>query len=147
MTKSPQPFIVTSSWYTGLPDTYARIGVSRGRPRGQSGFRMFSALAPGEWWNRVSVTEYRELYFQQLAKLDPASVLLNLQTIAGDRIPALLCFESLEDDDAWCHRGYIAAWFSDALNLNVYEYGFPSNTVGWSHPKIPRTFRKDSDHL
>jgi hypothetical protein len=35
--------LVTSSWFTELPPTFCRIGISRGTPRGKAGFRMYRA--------------------------------------------------------------------------------------------------------
>lgn len=66
---------MTASWSTVLPETHARIGISRGRPRRQSGYRVYSALAPGEWWNKVDIREFNALYMRQLSFLDPADVL------------------------------------------------------------------------
>ena len=63
---------MTASWSTALPDSYARIGISRGRPRRQSGYRVYSPLAPGVWWNRVDLSEFYKLYMEQLAELDAA---------------------------------------------------------------------------
>ncbi len=127
---------VTSSWSAQLPPQYARIGISRGTPRGQSGYRMYRALAPGEWFNKVSAEEYRDRYMAQLAKLDPNRVLSDLQALAGDRIPALLCFEK-PDDGQWCHRAFVSAWLNDKLGLNVPEYGLEDRGFGWQHPKLP----------
>ena len=40
--------IYTSSWFTNLPDTIQKIGVSRGTPRGyKAGYRKMPELAPG----------------------------------------------------------------------------------------------------
>jgi Protein of unknown function, DUF488 len=132
---------MTSSWFVQLPETHARIGISRGRPRGQSGFRVYSALAPGEWWNRVSIAEFRDLYMEQLSRLDPQAVLSDLHALARDRVPTLLCFEKPDDDEAGCHRGYVAAWLKDVLDLDVLEFGVESMQCWWAHPKIPREFR------
>jgi hypothetical protein len=97
---------------------------------------MYRALAPGEWFNKVSAEEYRDRYMAQLAKLDPNRVLSDLQALAGDRIPALLCFEK-PDDGQWCHRAFVSAWLNDKLGLNVPEYGLEDRGFGWQHPKLP----------
>ena len=128
---------VTSYWFASLPPEYARIGISRGSPRGQSGYKMYKALAPGPWFNRVSAVEYRDLYMDQLVQLDPQKVLSDLQALSGGRIPALLCFEKPTDFDAWCHRGFVSAWLKDTLDLDVFEFGLEDRGSGWRHPKLP----------
>src|SRR6185295_2627300 len=115
--------IVTSSWFAPLPDTYARIGISRGTPRGQRGYRMFRALAPGPWFSSVNPDEYRTRYDQTLAALDPHKVLAELVDVAAGRIAALLCFERPPPNPDWCHRGLVSAWLADTLGLDVPEFG------------------------
>src|SRR5262245_33629154 len=87
------PLPVTASWSAHLPAGYARIGISRGSPRGQCGYRMYRPLAPGPWFKSVSETEFCALYLTQLDGLDARQVLRDLASLAGDLIPALLCFE------------------------------------------------------
>ncbi|MFM1814065.1 MAG: hypothetical protein RLZ98_760, partial [Pseudomonadota bacterium] len=127
--------IVTSSWFTALPDGYMRIGISRGQPRRQSGYRMYRKLAPGPWFNSVTEDEYRRRYMAQLHALDARQVVADLEALAAGRIPALLCYER-PDDGYFCHRGFVSAWLKDALGLDVPEYGL--NGCGWDHPKLPR---------
>jgi len=105
--------VVTSSWSTQLPEGYARIGISRGSPRGQRGYRTYRALAPGPWFSSVSEDEYCRRYRALLDALDPRKVLAILAELAGPRIPALLCFERPPPDPSWCHRGLVSAWFAD----------------------------------
>jgi hypothetical protein len=138
--------LVTSSWFTNLPDVYGRIGISRGAPRGQSGFRMYRALAPGPWFRSVSPEEYRALYMEQLGRLDARQVLDDLITLAAGRIPALLCFEKPPPDPHWCHRGLVSAWFSDALELKMCEFGHEASGCGWEHPKLPVSLRSRDKH-
>ena len=64
------PIPVTSSWSTRLPDGYAAIGISRGPPRGRRGYRMYRALAPGDWFRAVDEKTFVERYMAQLAGLD-----------------------------------------------------------------------------
>ena len=134
----PTSVPVTSSWSAKLPESYARIGISRGQPRGQSGYKMYRALAPGDWWNSVTPEEYSERYFAQLAKLDPAEVLAELASLADGRIPALLCFEKPHDADAWCHRAFCSVWLKATVGIDVFEYGLESFGAGLSHPKLPK---------
>lgn len=134
---------ITSSWFTPLPPEYARIGISRGTPRGQAGFRMYRPLAPGPWFNNVSAEEYRKLYLAQLSTLDPRKVLSDLEALAGELTPALLCFEKPNDSEAWCHRGFVSAWMKDGLGLDVVEFGLEHMGAGWLHPKLPRLAETD----
>lgn len=128
---------MTASWCTDLPDSHARIGISRGRPRRQSGYRVYSPLAPGIWWNKVGLREFHTLYMEQLARLDPEEVLSDVRTLAGDRVPTLLCFERLRDREAYCHRAFVAAWFKTTLNIDVAEFGADPLQIGCLHPKYP----------
>ena len=130
---------VTASWYEQLPECYARIGISRGPPRGQRGYRMYRPLAPGSWFRAVDAAVFSRLYLAQLAKLDPAKVLAELNEMAGGLIPALLCFEPPPPDPNWCHRASVSAWLGDALGIKVVEVGHETAGAGWQHPKQLRS--------
>src|SRR5258705_11768220 len=134
--------MVTSSWFTKLWDGYSRIGISRGTPRGQKGFRMYRALAPGPWFRSVAPEQYLELYMAQLAQLDAHQVVQDLQTLAEDRIPALLFFEKPPADPHWCQRGLISAWLHYALGVQWCEFGHEAAGSGWAHPKLAPAFRR-----
>jgi hypothetical protein len=127
---------MTSCWCAKLPKQgFARIGISRGPPRRQSGYRVYSPLAPGPWFRSVDVHEFARLYMSQLAKLDPREVLRELAALAGDDIPVLLCFETPGSGN--CHRGWVSAWFADGLGIKVFEYGQEGAGWGWTHPMLP----------
>jgi hypothetical protein len=87
--------IKTASWYTKLPDGHARIGISRGTPRGMAaGYRMYRKLAPDSWFNSVGAEEYDRLYRTEiLDRLDSRIVAADLVAKAGGQIPVMLCFE------------------------------------------------------
>ena len=126
---------VTASWATKLPETYQRIGISRGPPRGQKGYRMYSTLAPGPWFRSLDAEEFCKRYLAQLGNLDPVKVLDDLAAMAKGRTPALLCFES-STETAWCHRGLVSAWFADTIGLHIIEYEHADAGWGWSHPML-----------
>jgi hypothetical protein len=128
---------VTSSWSRRLPDGYAAIGISRGSPRGRRGYRMYRALAPGNWLRAVDEATFVERYMAQLADLDTGQVLQDLARLADGNIPALLCYERSPPDTAWCHRGLVAGWLKDTANLDIFELGAEQAGSGWSHPKLP----------
>ena len=137
------PKIVTSSWFTTLPGTHARIGISRGVPRGTpAGYRRYAALNPGPWFSSVPVEEYIARYNDEvLSRLDPQGVLDDLTTLSAGRIPTLLCFEKPVPGPDWCHRGLVSLWFHQTLGLDVFEFGQERHGFGISHPKMPPEFR------
>ena len=133
---------VTASWSTQLPGDLVRIGISRGPPRGQRGYRMYSPLKPGPWFGTVPPKQFYKLYMAQLAELDPERVVTELNALAAGRTPALLCFEPSPPDPRWCHRVLVAGWLMDSLDLDVLEYGHEGEGAGWSHPKLPSFLRR-----
>jgi hypothetical protein len=66
------PQIRTASWGAKLRDPADRIGISRGTPRGASGYRRLRALEPGNWFRSASPARFLELYSEILDRLDPA---------------------------------------------------------------------------
>ena len=131
-----KPRIVTSSWFSDLPPEYCRIGVSRGVPRGQSGYRMYRKLQPGSGTLKLPDDQFTAHYFGQvLQELDPHRTLNELVAIAAGKTPALLCFEHTHSA-AWCHRGMISAWLQQTLGLAVPEYGREDEGCGLDHPKL-----------
>ena len=129
--------VVTASWSVRLPAQYARIGISRGAPRGQSGYRSYRPLAPGPWFRSVPSAEFCNRYLSQLGALDPDRVMRDLSALADGRMAALLCFEQPPPDPAWCHRSLVSAWLADTLDLQVVEYGYEESGWGHRHPKLP----------
>lgn len=133
---------VTSCWSAKLPDGLARIGISRGPPRGQRGYRMYRPLMPGAWFRAVPPREFHKLYVMQLAGLDPERAVGEISKLAAGKTPALLCFEAPPPDPRWCHRGLVAGWLKDTLDLDVLEYGHEGEGAGWTHPKLPPFLRR-----
>jgi len=113
----------TSSFfsYTGP----GRISIARFAPRNTpAGFRIYKPLAPGPWFNSVSEEMYRELYFAQLAELDPAAVVAQLNELAAGAEPVLLCYEKPPFTPTnWCHRTMVSEWLKTTLGLDVPEIG------------------------
>jgi hypothetical protein len=105
-----------------------RICIARYAPRGTPpGFRMFKALAPGDWFNKVTEDEYRRRYFGEiLAQLDPRQVLTELEALAEGAEPVLLCWEKPPlTAKNWCHRRMVAEWLMDKLSIDVPELVVP----------------------
>lgn len=140
-----KPTIVTASWYTALPtadlfdatpESFARIGISRGTPRGQSGFRMYRKLQPGPGTLKLPDARFTEHYLSEvLGRLDAQQVVRELLGLADGRIAALCCFEH-PWSDAWCHRAIVSAWMKIELGLDVPEFGREQDGVGANHPKL-----------
>lgn len=131
-----KPRLVTSSWFTALPEDYARIGISRGVPRNQRGFRMHRKLQPSPGTLKLPDAIFTRRYVREvLQPLDPRQVVDELMEIADGKIPALLCFEHAHSP-AWCHRGIVAAWLQAEIGLDVSEYGREQDGCGIEHPKL-----------
>ncbi len=135
--------IWTSSWFTTLPPTIQKIGISRGTPRGYpAGYRKLPELMPGTWFNSVSPTEYDRRFREILAALDPRAVLAKIEQLANGKDAALLCYEDPGKPADWCHRGQVSAWFKDTLGIDVFEYGHEAEGCGHSHPKLLSELRR-----
>ena len=144
----PSLFLMTSSWFTPLdPNRYQRVGISRGVPRNAAaGYRRYTKLNPGPWFNSVSPDRYLEPYNAEvLGVLEPSIVVDELHAMADGKIPVMLCFEPATPGEQWCHRGIVAAWLFDNLGLEVCEYGQEKEGFGWSHPKLHPSFRRPAD--
>ena len=137
----------TSCWFTPLPPGHAGIGISRGVPAGFE-HPTYRALAPGAWFRSCSSpARYTDRYFGDvLAKLDPRQAVLDLQRIAGDAEPVLLCWEHSPPSPSWCHRALVSAWLSDTIGLIVPELHHEHRGHGWRHPKLHPSLAADG-HL
>jgi hypothetical protein len=130
--------IVTSSWFTKLPDGHVRIGISRGVPGGATNFKLYRALQPGPWFkDGLAPQEFMMRYFEEvLSPLDPVSVVEDLAYLADGGVAVLVCWEPPPPSTKWCHRSFVSAWLHDALDLEVPELGHEG--FGWDHPLMPK---------
>ncbi len=120
------PNIMTASWFADLPPKADLIGISRGVPRYQTGYRRLRDLEPGPWFKSVTPRRYLELYGEILAHLDPGDVYERIFRM-GD-LPVILCWEAACDCHGgrkWCHRHLVAQWLEDHLGIEVPEVGHP----------------------
>jgi len=106
-----------------------RISIARLAPRRHpAGYRIFSKLAPGKWFNSVSEEEYRVLFAEEvLAVLDPQATWDALHALAGPHEPILLCWEKPGE---FCHRRIVATWFEEHLGVKVPELTPPTDGAG-----------------
>ena len=134
--------MLTSSWYAPRSADHQIIGISRGVPRRMAaGFRLYRALAPGEWFKTASTAEYLQRYYAEiLAPLDPHQVWADLHHLAGNKVPVLVCYEQI-GSDSWCHRAIIAKWFAETLGIEVGEHGHLDLGTGRNHPMLPAELR------
>ncbi|EOY8363272.1 hypothetical protein AIT68_004872 [Salmonella enterica subsp. salamae] len=98
-----------------------RISIARYAPRNTpAGYRIYSKLAPGTWFNSVSEAKYNELFRNEiLARLDPQRTWDELHAMTGGYEPVLLCWEKPGE---FCHRHLVAGWFERELGVTVSEY-------------------------
>jgi hypothetical protein len=143
------PKIMTASWFAKLPTRAVPVGLSRGVPRGKSGYQRLRELEPGPWFKSVPPERYLMLYEQILDRLDPSAIRERLLGY-GD-IPVMLCWEAAHDcqsGDKWCHRHIVAQWLEDCLGIEVQEVGFPNldrfaylRSLGLPAPRYRKTSR------
>jgi hypothetical protein len=123
--------IKTGAWGAKAPKDHIKIGISRGPPRGhEAGYRLYRALAPGDWFHSVGVVEFVKRYNATLSALDPRSVMADITGLADGRTPILCCFEATDDivaGSCWCHRSLAAHWLHKTLGVAVREFGAPAN--------------------
>lgn len=132
--------IVTSSFYSRLPSTFERVSIARWAPKGCWALPTLRALAPGKWFRDVTIDQYADLYFTQLAALDPREILLKIEDFGAGRPVALLCWERPHDSQ-FCHRGFVSWWLKQEAGLDICEFGRESDGVGECHPKLPDGYR------
>lgn len=99
------------------------ISIAVGTPRWFGGAR-YPALAPT--WHMVKDNIGRERYIEEyneiLSKLDPCSVLLDLDNLAKGNDFALLCWEKPDD---FCHRHLVAEWLMENTGCIIREFSEP----------------------
>jgi hypothetical protein len=93
-----------------------------------AGFRLFKALSPRREMLSMTDEEYRPLYEEILAGLDPQATWDRLHELAGGAEPIILCHEA---DRTGCHRLIVARWFERELGDVVDE---------WRPPAAPSLF-------
>lgn len=144
--------IFTGSWFTPLPEGHIRIGISRGTPRGMAaGYRLFKALAPGQWFHSTDLEGYLDLYRSEvLEALDPELTLNRIVGLAAGRTPVLCCYERPQDIHAgatFCHRHIAAQWLRDRLGVDAPELAAPEGFDPWAQYRAqgitPPSFKRE----
>ncbi len=118
--------------YTGL----GRIVIARSTPHHMPpGYRIYSKLAPGAWFNEVrykyNEALFKERYYNEILNyLNPGQEYETLHMLAGGAEPILLCWEkNPHNSHEWCHRRMVAEWFEASLGVKVPEYQRPSKSL------------------
>ena len=107
-----------------LPDDFCQISICGKAPDSYTGAQ-YKALAPKYWffkkYKEDGDEEFYTLAFNRdvTGVLKPYEVFLDLQEIAGDKTPCLLCYEKPGD---FCHRHLVAEWLQKTLNIKVEEF-------------------------
>ena len=108
-----------------LPDNVCSISICGKAPDWYKGIQ-YKALAPKYWffkkYKEDGDAEFYTLAFQKdvCDALNVSTTLLDLQKLAGDKIPCLLCYEKPGD---FCHRHIVAEWIKNNSNIKVEELG------------------------
>ena len=108
-----------------LPDNVCPISICGKAPDWYKGIQ-YKALAPKYWffkkYKEDGDAEFYTLAFQKdvCDALNVSTTLLDLQKLAGYKIPCLLCYEKPGD---FCHRHIVAEWIKNNSNIKVEELG------------------------
>ncbi len=136
--------MLTASFFTHTG--VGRISIARWTPKNTPpGFKVYRALAPGDWFKSVDWDRYCELYAEQLSRLDLARVWEDLHDLVAPHEPVLLCWERLDRDDQ-CHRRLVADWFERGLGVVVPEIGHQPSLFTSSGPGLRSARRPPPSH-
>ena len=110
--------------YTGP----GRVSIARWAPRNTpAGFRIYKPLAPRREMLKMTLEDYRRIYVGEiLAALNPQTVVDDLNRLASEAEPVMLCWErqpDLASGKTFCHRRMVAKWLGETLGLDVPELG------------------------
>ncbi len=116
--------LFTSHWRNReLADVDATIiGISRGTPRGNPGFRyrVLRSLAPGdEAWRQKDRESFERAYLDQLEALGSNRILADLRRISGGRPCVCLCWEKPHEE--FCHRWVLARFIDERAGIVIPE--------------------------
>jgi hypothetical protein len=100
------------------------VSIARGQPRWRLPFRYrkLRSLAPCDAaWNAPNRESYEEAYRSQLEELGIGTILADLERVSGGSPVVALCWERLDEPDAWCHRTMLARYLEEHASLKVPE--------------------------
>ena len=120
-----------------------RISIARWVRGAPAGYKVYSRLAPAEWFNKVSPEEYCARYAKILEGLDPRRTYFELGDLVAPHEPILLCWETPPFSVAagnWCHRRLCSAWLEKTLHIRVPELGHENTTGLFKADDAPAEF-------
>jgi hypothetical protein len=98
------------------PKMHATIRISNGHPRWHRPYKdagQIKELMPDRKTMGLGYREFSDKFSEKMLVTDWQAVFQQLRDLSGDRIPVLMCFESVNDcliGKSWCHRHLVAAW-------------------------------------
>lgn len=100
---------------------YGAVSIARFPPKWFAGPRYYTIAPPPELLQMPDWDEYRTRFRKEvLARLDPDTVIHDLESLAGGTEIIMLCFEK---DRSRCHRGLVAEWLREKKGITVPEAG------------------------
>ena len=69
---------------------------------------------------KITESEYTTQFNAKLARIDPYTVIKELETITGELEPVLMCHCGTK---AFCHRHLVAEWLEKETDQIIEEYG------------------------
>lgn len=95
-----------------LPDHVAPIAICLRTPRFmKAGTPRYQQLAPTAFILALEEAQYTPRFKAEiLGRLNPKQVVLELERLAGGRIPCLICYEA---NGKFCHRHLVADWLNE----------------------------------
>jgi len=129
------------------------VSISRWAPRNApAGYKDYSKLAPGPWFNKVNAPEFCGFYGAQLMALDPQRTFDELVILAGRHEPVLMCWDvpPFVVPTNWCLRHLVADWFKAMVGVEVPELDISASQAGTRHraqctTRRPRPRRADTN--
>lgn len=102
------------------------VGTSTGNCRQRSGVRYARSMAPYSIFRKVEDPEMAlPIYWKQLDD-DRGKIEAELQALARDypdQVLVFACFEDLGKAGLFCHRTWLAQWFTSRYGVEVTEFG------------------------
>ena len=116
--------MLKTSYFAKSAKEPGAVSIARFPPRWYTGRRYFRLAPTPEMLKLEDWEEYQRRYREEiLSGLDPDEILRDLDVAGAGHDVILLCFEK---ERTHCHRGLVAAWFSETIGLEVPELGSPS---------------------
>ena len=129
MIKSPVKKLFVGAYASKVidPTKHATIRISRGHPRWHRGYKdagVIKALVPNKEWQKGTRADYRKAYYAAMDAVGVEQIGAQINELAGDRIPILMCFENIFDilaKTTWCHRLMFSQWWFEKTRQSAMD--------------------------